>query len=180
MLLFVFLTCYLTPTASNCDQLELIAVGRCARGEVTPPPPALTPSCHGFVLLIFPSLTADTTPLHYCLGPARTPGESLASHRPHFKRNENTDTLCHQFSAAPLPTLRIPPVSPPTRPPPTPPPLSSPSTSSAKQRSGSHMDQSELPQWERVLVISGLMSDGGLKGWRAMARQRLSSWSRRE
>lgn len=147
-------------------------------------PPPSTP----VLFCSFSHLTADTSPLHYCLGPARTPGESLASHRPHFKRNENTDHSVPSVSRYP------PPPSPNTHtqpltllvlhyhpPPPIHPSLSSPSTSAAKQqRGGSHMDQSELPQWERALVISGLMSDGGLGAIWGVARQRLSSPSWRK
>lgn len=90
-------------------------------------PPDATPRQHPppsrpcFVLLIFPSLTADTSSLHYCLGPARTPGESLASHRPHFKRNENTDRSVPSVSAALPPSPRPLPPGPPT--PPQPPPF---------------------------------------------------------
>lgn len=116
-----------------------------------PPTPAPTPSCHGFVLLIFPSLTADTSPLHYCLGPARTPGESLASHRPHFKRNENTDrSVPSVFSAAPLPTHLSGSPPPPPRPCPHhihPPPFHLPRQ--AKQSSAA------APTWISLSSLSG-------------------------
>lgn len=80
------------------------------------------------VFLIFPlSLTSlqlhTSSPLNYCLGFVRPPGESW-HHTPNFKGMKMQTGLCHQFTLFPF---------------------SSASTRNAKLYSSSHMNQSKPP-----------------------------------
>lgn len=131
------------------------------RHASTLPPPASVLFCS------FSHLSQQTPLLFITASALREPLVNPWHHTGPISKGMKIQTaLCHQF---PLPSHRPPlPPGPPTPPQPPPPPFHLPRQAMQSTAAAPTVDQSELPQWERVLVISGLMSDwvGGRRGGR--------------
>lgn len=147
----------------------------CACGVSLPPPTAAPARQHPPPSVLFCSFShlSQQTPLLFITASAlREPPVNPWHHTSPISKGMKIQTaLCHQFA---LPSLVPPPPSRTTRPNPSPPalpqPLHLPQQAMQSTAAAPTVDQSELPQWERVLVILGLMSDW-VGGWGAEIKQ---------